>query len=83
MRDRTERPEVVEAGCARLVGVGTENILATASDLFEIEQSYYAMAHLKNPSGDGWAADRIVDLRYIERSSAAISTQMRSNGLSI
>jgi UDP-N-acetylglucosamine 2-epimerase (non-hydrolysing) len=62
MRDTTERPEAVEAGCARLVGASTKNILAAASELFENEQCYKAMAHVRNPFGDGHAADYIVDI---------------------
>jgi len=62
MRDTTERPEAVEAGCARLVGASTENIFAAASELFENEQSYKAMAHVRNPFGDGHAADYIVEI---------------------
>jgi UDP-N-acetylglucosamine 2-epimerase len=81
MRDTTERPEVVEAGCARLVGASTENILAAATELFENQQSYNAMVHVKNPFGDGRAADRIVEsLRYIEGS---LALKRRANGSNV
>ena len=84
MRDTTERPEVVEAGCARLVGASSENILTAASELFENEQSYNAMAHVKNPFGDGQAADRIVEsLRYVEGSLPSTSAQTAAMCLSI
>jgi UDP-N-acetylglucosamine 2-epimerase (non-hydrolysing) len=62
MRDTTERPEVVEAGCARLVGAHTDRILAGAADLFENPKIYAAMASVKNPFGDGKASERIVQL---------------------
>jgi UDP-N-acetylglucosamine 2-epimerase len=62
MRDTTERPEVVEAGCARLVGVRTEDIVAAARELFENPASYNAMARVKNPFGDGQASERIAQL---------------------
>lgn len=62
MRDTTERPEVVEAGCARLVGADTGQILSGARDLFENHEIYSAMASVKNPFGDGRAAERIVGI---------------------
>jgi len=62
MRDTTERPEVVEAGCARLVGTRTEGILRGARELFEDRAAYDVMARVKNPFGDGRAAERIVQL---------------------
>ena len=62
MRDTTERPEVVEAGCARLVGASTANILAGARDLFDDRATYQAMSHVRNPFGDGRASERIAQL---------------------
>lgn len=62
MRDTTERPEVVEAGCARLVGADTGQILSGARDLFENHEIYSAMASVKNPFGDGRASERIADI---------------------
>jgi UDP-N-acetylglucosamine 2-epimerase len=59
MRDTTERPEVVEAGCARLVGTKAEDILAAARELLDNEVVYDAMARVKNPFGDGLASHRI------------------------
>jgi UDP-N-acetylglucosamine 2-epimerase (non-hydrolysing) len=60
MRDKTERPEVVEAGCARLVGTTVGAIVDGAHDLFDDPQKYATMAHVKNPVGDGYASTRIV-----------------------
>ena len=62
MRDTTERPEVVEAGCARLVGTVAENILQAAGELLDNPAAYDAMARVKNPFGDGLASRRIADL---------------------
>ena len=62
MRDTTERPEVVEAGCARLVGTVAENILQAAGELLDNPAAYDAMARVKNPFGDGQASRRIADL---------------------
>lgn len=59
MRDRTERPEAVEAGCARLVGTTAASILDGARELFEVPATYEAMARVSNPFGDGTASVRI------------------------
>jgi len=56
----TERPEGVEAGVLKLVGTGTERIVAETSRLLEDDAAYAAMAHAANPFGDGHAADKIV-----------------------
>ncbi len=61
MRDRTERPEVLAAGCARLVGTSTKAILEGAHDVFEVPAAYDAMTRAKNPFGDGEASSRIVN----------------------
>ena len=57
----TERPEAVDAGCARLVGVDTETIFNAAHELLTDEKQYRAMAAAPNPFGDGRASERIVD----------------------
>jgi UDP-N-acetylglucosamine 2-epimerase (non-hydrolysing) len=62
MRDTTERPEVLEAGCARLVGASGDSILSAVCELFENREVYEGMAHAKNPFGDGCAADRIAEV---------------------
>lgn len=62
LRDNTERPEVIEAGCARLVGTETERIIAGVRDLMENAPAYDAMARAKNPFGDGRAAERIIQI---------------------
>ena len=59
MRTVTERPEGIEAGCARLVGVTHESILAAVCDLFENHEAYAAMTRGGNPYGDGLASVRI------------------------
>ncbi len=61
LRETTERPEVVEAGCAKLVGTDEQKILEAASTLLSDPVAYAAMANRSNPFGDGHASDRIVD----------------------
>jgi UDP-N-acetylglucosamine 2-epimerase len=62
LRNTTERPEVVEAGCARLVGTNAQAIINIACMLFDDRAAYDAMAHVRNPFGDGNAAERIVKI---------------------
>ena len=60
MRDTTERPEGVEAGCALLCGTQPDTILAHAERVLDDEVLYRRMSAAPNPYGDGRAAERIV-----------------------
>jgi UDP-N-acetylglucosamine 2-epimerase (non-hydrolysing) len=60
MREVTERPEGVEAGTVRVVGVEKEAIVRETVRLLENGHVYEAMASAVNPYGDGHAAERIV-----------------------
>lgn len=60
LRETTERPEAVEAGCAVLAGTDEARIVALASRLLEDEEAYRSMITRVNPFGDGRAAERIV-----------------------
>lgn len=60
LRDTTERPEAVEAGTVRLVGLKQEDIVAAAKNLLDDHQDYDKMANVINPYGDGLASTRIV-----------------------
>ncbi len=62
MRDTTERPEAVEAGCARLVGTDKETIISEANHLLEDAGHHAAMSRAVNPFGDGKAGQRIAEL---------------------
>lgn len=65
MRTTTERPEAVEAGTVRLVGVSREDIVRNAQELLDDPGAYARMANAVNPYGDGQAAERIVEaIRY-------------------
>jgi UDP-N-acetylglucosamine 2-epimerase len=59
MRNRTERPEGVAAGCARLVGTETSTIVESAHQLLVDALDHQRMAKAKSPYGDGHAAERI------------------------
>jgi UDP-N-acetylglucosamine 2-epimerase (non-hydrolysing) len=62
MRETTERPEAVEAGAARLVGVSVQAIVEGVSRLLTDPAEYAACQIDRNPYGDGRAAERIVEL---------------------
>jgi UDP-N-acetylglucosamine 2-epimerase (non-hydrolysing) len=62
LREKTERPEAIEAGTARLVGVDRARIVAEARRLLEDADAYAVMARAANPYGDGRAAERIADV---------------------
>jgi UDP-N-acetylglucosamine 2-epimerase (non-hydrolysing) len=61
MRDTTERPEGVAAGTALLTGPNASAIVAHATRLLTDEAAYRSMATARNPYGDGYAAERIVE----------------------
>lgn len=60
LRETTERPEAIAAGCATLVGTDPARILAEATRLLDDPGAYDAMARPTNPFGDGTAGARIV-----------------------
>lgn len=62
LRETTERPEGVQAGCARLVGARRDAIEEEAGQLLADPASHAAMAKAASPYGDGKAAGRIADL---------------------
>jgi UDP-N-acetylglucosamine 2-epimerase (non-hydrolysing) len=59
LREKTERPEGVEAGLAQLVGTDEDLIVARASTLIADPEARRAMAGRGNPYGDGRASERI------------------------
>jgi len=59
LRHVTERPEAIEAGCARLVGTDPSRIVTEARRLLEDQGAYDRMARVVNPFGDGRASERI------------------------
>lgn len=61
LRDKTERPEAIECGAAKLVGTDPDRIVAEVTRLLTDKEEYERMASAKNPFGDGHAAERIAD----------------------
>lgn len=60
IRDTTERPEAVDAGTVRLVGMNSSRITSEVFKLLRDTAAYEAMSKSHNPYGDGQAAARIV-----------------------
>src|SRR5439155_3595531 len=60
LRERTERPEAVEAGTVKLVGTDPRTIVSEAVRLLTDPAEYQRMSRIHNPYGDGHASDRIV-----------------------
>jgi UDP-N-acetylglucosamine 2-epimerase (non-hydrolysing) len=59
LRDATEHPEAVQAGCARLVGTDRLRISLAADELLGGERARAELTALGNPFGDGHAAERV------------------------
>jgi UDP-N-acetylglucosamine 2-epimerase (non-hydrolysing) len=59
LRKETERPEAVQAGCAKIIGTSGEAIIHEVDSLLRDTTLYEAMKPLTNPFGDGRASERI------------------------
>jgi UDP-N-acetylglucosamine 2-epimerase (non-hydrolysing) len=64
LREKTERPEAVQAGTVKLVGTDEERIMREAAILLDDCGAYNEMARVHNPYGDGAASDRIAGLLH-------------------
>lgn len=59
MREKTERPEAVEAGTVRMAGTDENRIVTEVARLLEDTDAREAMSRMHNPYGDGHASERI------------------------
>ena len=62
MRDKTERPEAVQAGTARLVGTEEDRIVSETALLLDDEAEFRRRSAIHNPYGDGHASARIREI---------------------
>ena len=76
MREKTERPEAVEAGTAELVGSDVEKIVSAAFTLLDDEVEYARRSRIHNPYGDGHASDRIATALHGFFSKSARTSQV-------
>lgn len=61
-RDTTERPEGIQAGTAMLVGTNKDSIISACQELLENPAKLDSMSKVHYPYGDGYAAERIVNI---------------------
>jgi UDP-N-acetylglucosamine 2-epimerase len=78
LREDTERPEGVAAGCAKIVGTDSERILRETELLLHDSSEYERMAHCENPYGDGAAAKRILNI-ILSRKEALAAGRARAS----
>lgn len=62
LRSVTERPDAVDFGTAKLVGLDEEKIFNTAVQLIDHKIEYERMANAINPYGDGLSAQRTIKI---------------------
>jgi UDP-N-acetylglucosamine 2-epimerase (non-hydrolysing) len=74
MREKTERPEAVEAGTVTLVGTDENRIIGEVVRLLDDEALRESMSRRHNPYGDGHASERIAaaTLRFFSDATAAV-----------
>ena len=60
LRDKTERPEGLEAGTLKVIGTEKKRIVEEVTELILNKTLYTEMSEAKNPYGDGRASERIV-----------------------
>ena len=62
LRNKTERPEGIAAGVAKLVGTSKTKIISEVSKLLSNGKRYKKMTSLSNPYGDGRASQKILNI---------------------
>lgn len=65
LREETERPEALEAGCAAIVGTATDTIVEQVRRLWREPAEFLRMQQAGNPFGDGTASRQIA--RHLAR----------------
>ena len=62
LRQEAERPEAIQEGVVRLVGLNFNTIVDTAQTLLDDTSAYKKMTWGASPYGDGKAASRITKI---------------------
>ena len=62
MRENTERQEAVEAGTVKLIGTNNEKLVSSVTTLLDNHSSYQQMIANDNPYGEGYSAEKIVNI---------------------
>jgi UDP-N-acetylglucosamine 2-epimerase (non-hydrolysing) len=86
LREATERPEGVQAGIARVIGVDRVRVVAEVRRLLDDADACARMVAAENPYGDGRAADRIASILTGEAwtpfTSAGLSSRQPASAVS-
>ncbi len=61
LRTETERPEAVEAGCVKVIGVKEDAIVEEVRAVLTQEETYQSFLKNPNPYGDGSASRKIIN----------------------
>ena len=61
IRETTERPEGIRAGCVKLIGTKRENIIKEVQRLLNLKDEYDKMSKSVSPYGDGKACKKILE----------------------
>lgn len=80
LRDETERPEAVEAGCALVIGSSRAAIVAHVTRLTNDLAAYERMAQAGNPFGDGTASAQIVQVLAHDLAVGSPAPAIRPSG---
>jgi UDP-N-acetylglucosamine 2-epimerase (non-hydrolysing) len=82
LRDETERPEAVAAGCAAVIGAHRKTIVHTVNCLLADELAYRRMQQAGNPFGDGTACKKIVmrlaQILHVPQSNHSIKSEVKN-----
>ncbi len=81
MREKTERPEALEAGTVILVGTEVEKIVFETTRLLKNPNHYQQMSQAVSPYGDGKAGSRIVETLAKHAMKHSITKQDYTAGL--
>ena len=61
IRETTERPEGIRAGCVKLIGTKRKNIIKEVQRLLNLKDEYDKMSKSVSPYGDGKACKKILE----------------------
>ena len=61
IRETTERPEGIRAGCVKLIGTKRENIIKEVQKLLNLKDEYDKMSKSVSPYGDGKTCKKILE----------------------
>lgn len=75
LRDKTERPEGLEAGTLKVIGTDKNRVVKEVTELLQNKEQYKKMSRAVNPYGDGLASGRIIEAikDYFKRNTRRLS----------